>query len=358
LTRPPSWLWRASESAAQRAWLAPLLPLEAAYRAGVWLHRRAYESGWRERVRLPARVVAVGNLAVGGSGKTPLVAWLASRLAGGGRKVAVLCRGVGGRAGDPVNVVSDGERMLEGAERVGDEAVWLAGAAPGVPVLAGRNRAALGLRALSVFGSEVLLLDDGFQHWRLERDVDLVCLDARLGIGNGHVLPRGPLREPASGLTRAHALVWTRAHPGEAEPACARSLPRSLPRFRVEIAPKALRDVASGERVELSALAGRRVGLLAAIARPDRLRADLERMGARVERERTFADHHAYRPRDVESLDAELLWVTTAKDAVKLPVRWLSRCPLWVLEEEVRPQGASQLLEWLARRLDAPRGPA
>jgi tetraacyldisaccharide 4'-kinase len=335
----------------QRAALAPLALAELGWRVGARAHRALYELGLRRRVRLPARVVSVGNLAVGGSGKTPLVAWLARELARRGHKLAVLSRGVGGRRVAEANVVSDGERCLASALDVGDEPLWIARNAPGVPVLAGKNRVALGLHAIAVFGAEWLLVDDGFQHYRLARDVDLVCVDAQAGLGNGRVLPRGPLREPPARLERAHALVLTRAERGGESPREDPRLPASLPRFRVAIAPRALRDLASGEAVPLAALRDRACGVLAAIARPERLRDSAAALGARVQAVRSFADHHAYSADEIRALDPALLWITTGKDAVKIPPAWVGGARLLALDEEVEPAGALELLEWLQARL-------
>ncbi len=349
----PSFWWREPASPLVRTALAPLALAEAAWRLGASAHRAVYDLGLLRRVELGARVVSVGNLAVGGSGKTPLVAWLARELGARGRKLAVLSRGVGGRRIAETNVVSDGERCLASALDVGDEPLWIARSAPGVPVLAGKNRVALGLHAISVFGAEWLLLDDGFQHHRLARDVDLVCIDARAGLGNGRVLPRGPLREAPARLARAHALALTRAQRGPGAAPEDPRLPASLPRFRIEIAPRALRDVASGERLPLSAVADRACGVLAAIARPERLGDAVAALGARVQAVRRFPDHHAYAADEIRALDPALLWVTTGKDAVKIPPAWVSRARLLELEEEVAPSGALELLEWLQARLRA-----
>jgi len=220
-----------------------------------------------------------------------------------------------------------------------------------VPVLAGVRRAALGLRAIAAFGAEILVLDDGFSHHPLARDLDLVCLDARLGLGNGHVLPRGPLREPVSALSRAHALVFTRAAPDDPPPPGARRLPAALPQFRIAIGKLGLRPVEGGERAPLERLRGTRVGLLAAIARPDRLARDLEALGAEVCARRTFADHHGYRPADVAGLDPELLWVTTAKDAIKIPASWVEPGRLVILEEEVERASALALVDFVAAKV-------
>jgi tetraacyldisaccharide 4'-kinase len=347
----PDHLWRVDESPARRAALAPLVVAEALYAAGARLHRLVYDAGLRARTRLDARVVSIGNLAVGGSAKTPLAAFLARELAARGKRVALLSRGVGGRKSREVTVVSDGQRVLAAPVDVGDEACLLAQTAPGVPVLAGVRRAALGLRAISAFGAEVLVLDDGFQHHPLARDVELVCLDARLGLGNGHVLPRGPLREPVGALARADALVFTRAQAGDPPPPGGALLPKGPTQFRVGVEKLGLRPVAGGERLPLAKLAGARVGLLAAIARPDRLARDLADLGAEVCARRVFADHHAYARRDLAGLDAGLVWVTTAKDAVKIPPAWAAGAPLFVLEEEVDRASGLPLVEFVAARL-------
>lgn len=347
----PELLWRTSETTASRVLLAPLLLAELPYAAGAWLHRHVYEWGLRPRVRLDARVVSVGNLAVGGSAKTPLAAFLARSLHRRGVGVALLSRGVGGSRARTSSVVSDGRRVLLGAAEAGDEPVLLAAKAPGVPVLAGVDRVALGRQAIAAFGARVLVLDDGFQHHRLARDLDLVCLDARLGLGNGHVLPRGPLREPVSALSRAHALAFTRATPFDPEPPGAARLPSNLPRFRVGLRKLGLRSLGSGSLEPLDALRGARVGLLAAIARPDRLARELAELGAEVVSRRIFRDHHLYRRSDIAALDPGLRWVTTEKDAVKLERGWSEAAALFALEEEVEPESGEPLAELVASRL-------
>ncbi len=350
----PSWLWEATESRWRRGLLSPLLVAEGLYRVGARVHRLGYVTGALRSHRVPLRVVSIGNLTVGGSAKTPVTAWLARELRARGRKVAVLSRGVGGSRIRSVNVVSDGSRILVGTAEVGDEPVLLAKAARGVPVLAGRNRTALALRARALFGTEVALLDDGFQHYRLARDVDLVCLDAAFGLGNRHVLPRGPLREPPRALRRAHAILWTRAPQGFSAPPTPPG-GGSGPQWVVPIEASGLRDLASGRSEPLAHLSGAEVGLLAAVARPDRIVRSLEHLGARVVTRRLFRDHHLYGKENVAGLDSGVTWVTTEKDAVKIPARWLQGRSLLVLEEEVRPADAPRLVQWLLERLDSSR---
>jgi tetraacyldisaccharide 4'-kinase len=201
---------------------------------------------------------------------------------------------------------------------------------------------------VQLFGIDLALLDDGFQHHRLRRDLDLVCIDAALGLGNGHVLPRGPLREAPAALGRAHALVFTRAQPQLPLPG---SLPvrAGIPRFRVAIGPRALRDLGGREVEPAGALRGRRIGLLAAIARPARFERTLAELGACVVARRVFADHHAYAPAEIRSLSRELEWVTTEKDAVKISPGWLEGRKLSVLVEEVIPEDPDSLVEFVLR---------
>ncbi len=349
----PALLWQSHETLGRRLLLAPLRLAEIPYAAGAWLHRRAYEAGFRARVRLDAHVVSVGNLAVGGSAKTPVAAFLARTLHARGVRVALLARGVGGSRTGQTNVVSDGERILLGAAEAGDEPVLLASSAPGVPVLSGVHRAELGRHAISAFGARVLVLDDGFQHHRLARDLDLVCLDARLGLGNGHILPRGPLREPVSALSRAHALLFTRASPGDPAPPGTARLPANVPRFRVEVRKLGVRRLAGGAREPIEGLRGTRVGILAAIARPDRLARELADLGAEVAARRVFRDHHAYDRSDLAALDPALRWLTTSKDAVKLDTAWPEARELWVLEEEVDPASSEALARFVLERVGA-----
>ena len=238
---PPTWFAIRQESPARRAALLPLDALSLVYGAGARLHRELYARGWRRPARLSCRVVSVGNLVVGGSGKTPLAAWIAAELRRRGHRVVLASRGFGRRGREAVEVVSDGRHVLSTAERAGDEPLLLAAHAPGVPVLVGRDRAVVGLRAVSAFGCQVLVLDDGFQHHRLARDLDLVACDGGSGLGNGRLLPRGPLREPLSALARAHGIaVVDGPLPPEDEAAIASAAP-SARRFRARRVPAAAR---------------------------------------------------------------------------------------------------------------------
>jgi tetraacyldisaccharide 4'-kinase len=297
-------------------------------------------------------VVSLGSPMVGGTAKTPLAAWVARGLARRGRKVAIASRGYGRSGREPVQVVSDGRFVRASADRAGDEPMLLAAGAPGVPVLVGRDRGVVALRALSAFGAEVIVLDDGFQHHRLARDADLVLLDGASGFGNRHCLPRGPLREPLRSVRRADAFVIVDPPLPDADAALLAKLAPTARRFEAHRRASGLRPLAGGYPAPPDALRGLAVGLLAGIARPSSLRRSVEALGARVVAERLFADHHRYRAGDLAGLaDACPLWVTTEKDAVKLVPSWTGRADVRVLALSVEVSEPEAFFDWLESRL-------
>jgi len=319
--------WSARPGLPARLALVPLLPLEALFRAGVALRGWAYDAGLLDAARAAAPVISVGNLAVGGAGKTPVTMALARRLSARGRAVAVLSRGYGATRSD-ARVVSDGREVLLGAAEGGDEPVLLARRLPGVRVLCGPRRAALAVQAVGRLGADALLLDDGFQHRALARDLDVVVLDAANPVGNGHLLPAGPNREPVSALRRA-GLVWlSRADQAEPE-----ALVRWRERARAATgrepvesrhAPLDVVDGTLGRSLGLEALRGERVLLLSGLARPGAFRRTVEALGAEVAAERRYPDHHRFTAAELtEALAAATAagcrrLVTTEKDAVRL----------------------------------------
>ena len=347
-----SWLATRGETPLQAVVLLPLLPLSWLYGAGAWVERVLYRKGAFRRSHFPGHVISVGNLVVGGTGKTPLAAWIATRLHRRGRRVAIASRGYGRRGSEPVVVVSDGRFVRSHAGVAGDEAMVLAAHAPGVPVLVGRDRALVGWRAVSVFGADVLVLDDGFQHYGLHRDVELVTFDGRLGCGNRHVLPRGPLREPARALRQADAIGVIDGPLPDSDAAFIERFAPGTRRFEARRAPVGLRLLRGGAGASPELLEDAEVGLLAALADPASFRRSLESLGARVVAERTFCDHHRYRERDLRGIAAEApLWVTTEKDAVKILPSWVGRADVRVLEIELEVAEPDRLLDWVDSRL-------
>ena len=181
------------------------------YGGGVKLRQKLYQKGLVKSKRLPCMVISVGNLSVGGTGKTPMTIYLANLIQDFGNKAVVISRGYKGRAEKAGGIVSDGKVLLMGPETAGDEPYMMAVKLKNVPVIVGKNRFEAGMLAVRTFKPEVLVLDDAFQHLKLERDLDLVLLDCQRPFGNGHMLPRGIMREPVSALSRADALILTRS---------------------------------------------------------------------------------------------------------------------------------------------------
>lgn len=305
------------------------------YGAAMTARALAYRRGGYRTHRLPCRVVSVGNLTAGGTGKTPMVIHLAGELRRAGFRPAVLSRGYRGMLERTGGLVSDGDRVLLPPEAAGDEPALMARRLPGVPVAVGRDRVRTGTMLVERRRPDVILLDDAFQHLRLHRDVDLVLLDGTHPFGNGHVLPRGLLREPISALARADAVVLTRS--GAADVALPSSL-RSKPVFRAVHEPFVAGWVArSASALDLpnddraSGLAGKRVVAFAGIAQPDRVATSLRELGCDVAALMPFPDHHDYGPADIRRImemarrtGADLL-VTTDKDWMRLApldIRW------------------------------------
>jgi len=347
-----AWLESREAGLARSIALLPLALASGLWSTGARLHRALYRTGAVTATRLPCRVVSIGNLSAGGTGKTPTAAWLAARLQRRGNRVVLASRGYARSGRQAVVTVSDGRFVHATVEQAGDEPFVLAAHAPGVPVLVGRDRALVGQRAVSAHGAEILVLDDGFQHHRLERDLDVVVCDGAQGFGNRWVLPRGPLREPLSALRSAAAVGVVDGPLSEEDEAVVARFAPGAWRFAARRRPVGLRPLQGGRLEPPESLAGARVGLLAAIARPASLRRTLEALGARVVAERTFCDHHRYRPRDLAGLAGQAaLWVTTEKDAVKLLPSWVGGARVAVLVIELEVEEPEAWLDWVEGRL-------
>lgn len=323
--------------------------LSAAYGGAARLRRAWYARRPDARRRLERPVVSVGNLVVGGSGKTPVVAALARLLLAAGERPAILSRGYARRQdADGVVVVSDGDRVLEPVARAGDEPLMLARALPGVPVLVAAERYLAGCVAIRRLGATVLLLDDGFQHLQLARDVDLLLVNA--ADLHERVLPSGRLREPITSARAADAVLVAAGHDA-ADVARTLGVPQA---FTVVQEFDALRALAGGP---IAAAPGARVLAVAGIARPARFFAALRAHGLDVVREMTFADHHWYSARDVaritaaaRDVQAELI-VTTEKDAVRVETLAAGGDVAWAwLPLRVTIQPAAGFAAWLRSR--------
>ena len=293
--------------------------------AAAW-RRRWYAADPTRRRRLSRPVVSVGNLNTGGSGKTPVVLEIARLLVESGERPAILTRGYGRRvAPDGVTVVSDGERMLAGVEVAGDEPLMLARAQPTVPVLVGADRYLSGRLAEQRWGVTVHLLDDGFQHLALARDVDLLI--ARPDDLTDRVLPAGRLREPLAAASAADALLVFDGAPEAVDLLRNRLGVETV--FRVKRALGAPHWIVPGEAEPIPT--DRPVFAVAGIARPERFFADLIARGWQLAGRMTFRDHHMFTDIDIGRIadaarsSAAAAILTTEKDAVRLEVRNLSQ---------------------------------
>ncbi len=308
------------------------------------------------------KIISVGNITTGGTGKTPMVQWLARHLQQRGARVAVVARGYGGSLSRAGAVVSDGRQVFLNAREAGDEPLLHARALPGVPVVIGRDRVTAARRAVQQFGANVVVLDDGFQYWSLHRDLDIVLLDARRPLHNGRLLPRGHLRELPAELRRAHALVLTRADRAREEQRSAsrRHLARwtSAPIFEACHAPTALRDEKTGRDMTLETLHDARVCALSALANNAAFPATLRELGASVMEHVARRDHHAWRAGELQSVARRAsaagatAVVTTQKDAVKIEGAWPGPPPLWSLAIELRlSAGEDELRALIEKRI-------
>jgi tetraacyldisaccharide 4'-kinase len=348
-------------------WLRWLLaPAGLLYRGGVALRNALYRRRLLEARHVPVPVISVGNLDAGGSGKTSFVAYLAGRLREAGRRVAVASRGYGGRRHDAPVTVSDGKGPLSGVGEVGDEPVFLASLLPSAVVVVCRDRSAAALFALERYGSDLVILDDGFQHRRIHRDLDLVLVDAVEGLGNGKMMPFGPLREPMEELRRADALVITGAARdlrGGAERIreLIRRLGLTIPVFVCERRADGFLRVDTEEPVPPAALKGMKVLAFSGIARPRSFEEDLRSLGLNLVESIRFRDHQAFGAPQVERVrtaarrsEAELI-VTTEKDLTRLgTVRF--PVPLYTLRIRMVPRDEDGLWDFVSSRLSLPGG--
>lgn len=357
-----------------------LFAFSKVYGLGVRFRNARLDRGASAVRRLPVPVISVGNLTAGGTGKTPMVLYLAKELRRLGFCPAVVSRGYRGGAERGGGVVGDGQRILLGADQAGDEPRLLAERLSGVPVVVGADRFSAGMTAISQFSPDLILLDDGFQHRRLARDLDLVLLDARRPLGNGYLLPRGPLREPPSGLKRADALVLTRSDRG-VSPLPSAPGTEDIPTFRTvhrptlrkfipagnTIAhglPEAPTDGAIGAAIEN----GRRTFVFSGLADNSDVLRTVATLGARPVGAMGFPDHHTFSEADREAIfqaalacGADIL-VTTEKDAVRFPDGATFSLDLAVVGVDIDfGTDANRFLDFLNRKLEQmmtqPRSP-
>ena len=340
------------------------------YGAGVGLKNTGYDTGLLVARKLPCRIISIGNIVAGGTGKTPMTIYTASLLKQMGHRPVVLSRGYGGRAEKKGIVVSDGYEILCDPETAGDEPFMMASKIRGVPVLVGGDRYKSGMRAVLEFEPDVIVLDDGFQHRRLHRDLDLVLVDAARMFGNGCLLPRGMLREPISALGRSDAIVLTRCGIDCDTPAGLVPDFDAKPVFRTDHATF-LSGVMDGtaplphyvppENPEsgFSRLADSRVFAFSGIARNQTFLDAVENKAKGIAGHRAFPDHHRYTDAeigqiasDAASAGADVL-VTTEKDYVRVAGRVPGDIPVAVIGVKIvfMENDASEFIDFIRQRL-------
>ena len=287
-----------------------------------------YDWDWCDQRRLPVPVLSVGNLTLGGTGKTPVVILVADWLLAQGKRVAILSRGYRRTSTTQYLLVSNGERLLVGPDEAGDEPFLMAQRCPKAIVAVGADRYELGDWVLHRFPIDCLILDDGFQHRGLYRDVNLLLVDATDAAGLAAVVPAGRLREPLRAAARATAIIVTRADVPAQVTEVRRRLQATLGSMPEPIQavfrPESLVSVVTGASQPLSWSKGKTALLCSGVGHAGSVRALVERIGIRILDEVAYADHHAYTSQDVERLRAKAaelqaeLVVTTEKDACKL----------------------------------------
>ncbi|AKJ64455.1 tetraacyldisaccharide 4'-kinase [Kiritimatiella glycovorans] len=343
------------------------------YGGAVQLRLALYRAGLIRPNDLGCQVISIGNMTVGGTGKTPVVEVFARALEQAGRRVAILSRGYRSvkppvhdrlaqklnlREGSPPRVVSDGRRLLLDSAMSGDEPYMLASNLPEVTVLVDKDRVKSGKYAIRRQGCDTLILDDGFQYLSLRHRLDIVLVDARQPFGYERMLPRGLLREPMRNIKRAGFIFITKCGPGGA-PELRRKLRELNPHAEISECchrSKYVQDVFRQERYGLEWLRGRRVAALSAIAVPESFESELSRLGAELVHTGRRADHHRYSQQEVIEFvnrsiaaGAEAI-LTTEKDAVRMPFLERRDVPILFLRVEIEMlSGDDAFRDWIRR---------
>ena len=330
---------------------------------------RMYKIGVFRKKTLGCSVISVGNITVGGTGKTPVVEMMARALKDGGRKVVILSRGYKSREskvkrffrrkfGYVPRVVSDGKKVLLDSLEAGDEPHMLANNLPDIPVLVDRDRVKSGAYAIRKFGADTLLLDDGFQFIKLRRKYDLVLIDCTNPFGNGRLLPRGLLREPVKNLARANYIFLTKTSGKDVE-AIKQEVKRLNPKAEIIETvhePLYFENLETGRHQPLDFIRGKKVHVLSAIARPESFEEALSQLGAELAGISRFIDHHRFTYEEVEQITRQArddqvdAIITTEKDAVRLPQVEPAPVPTYFLRVNIRiTAGARDFADCVSR---------
>ncbi len=320
---------------------AVLSALSLLYRSTISLRHALYKYGLLRSNKAACRVISVGNITLGGTGKTPMVISLAGLLSEKQKRPVVISRGYGRKDDSAVLVVSDGNSVLVDTLTGGDEPVLIGSKLSGVPVVVGKNRCEASQFAVQRFGADLVILDDGFQHLKLKRDIDIVLVDAADPFGNGKLFPSGILREPVASLRRAHAVVLTRVDASDAVEALSERIRRvtAAQIFTSHQRATDLIETSTHDVKPLAALRGTRILAFSGIARPLSFTGLLKTLGGVIAAECIYPDHHEYSKTDLATIfqkaadERVSLIVTTEKDAVRL--KGFNTGGVWALRIEL-----------------------
>jgi len=323
-------------------WIFFTKPLSLIYKAGIAVLYAIYQKGIFRSHSLPVKVISVGNITLGGTGKTPLVCMIAQMLQKEGYRVGILSRGYG-RADKSIRVVSDGTSIKANCQDAGDEPYFMAQKLQGISITVGADRYRVGEMALASQKRDVLILDDGFQHRRLNRDFNIVTMDSKNPWGNGHLLPSGPLREPLKSLKRASVIVLTGPQKNQN---VAHVIPiiqkhTSAPVFQSYHKPILWVNLKTQKTQPLEFLKGKQVVVFAGIGKPEAFRSTLESLNIIVLDFIKFRDHYWYSEKDLQLIQKKSIAlsvdaiVTTEKDAVRLNSLSLGILPIFSLSIEL-----------------------
>ncbi len=309
--------WFLREWQRNSPWQLLLRPLSWLFSLIVFVRRRMFQAGVLKSSRLPVPTIVVGNITVGGTGKTPLVLALVGQLGRAGRRCGIVTRGYRRAGGSAAS--RDTFQVAPGAHHssFGDEAMLLADRS-GVPVFAGADRAAAGRALLSSHPEvDTIICDDGLQHYALARDIELCVVDGARGFGNGCLLPAGPLREPVSRLESVSAIV---VHTTEPASDILATIPMEVPHHAMRLGHEVFVDIGGSRALSpekaATEFSGKRVTALAGTGHPARFFGHLRSLGVSLQDTRAFPDHHPYTAEDIAGIDAEII-LMTEKDAVK-----------------------------------------
>ena len=324
------------------------------YKFAVQTKLSLFNWGILRKVKLPAYVISVGNLTVGGTGKTPTAQKIAEIMSNRGYRVVILNRGYRSHWDKNIGVVSDGKQISMTAYEAGDEAYLMAKTLPNIPVIIGKNRAVTGKYAVEHFQAEVIVMDDGYQHWRLARDLDIVLVDTITMFGNGNVLPRGILREPLKNLNRADLFIFTKTNQSSAMNKIL--LRETIARYnnQAPIAesihkPQNFVEIGewynnAGRQIALESLQGKKVIVFSAIGNPVSFEQTVVSMDVTLLEAVRYPDHHDYGMSEMQYINDRakelnaIAVITTTKDAVKIPTEFIysdREMPLYVLNMEI-----------------------